>query len=134
MLEVSLELASEFPVSNNNWPSDISFYINDIYVGTWTVPGNFSDVRAKLTPSWWPRQNSQYGLFRTLRITPYETLIDGEPISSVNLSQIDFDKPLTKITFAIEKDAENVGGLTIFGKQFGNYPQDIEYKLSYSEE
>ena len=32
MLELSLEIASEFPISNNTWPSDISFYINNIIV------------------------------------------------------------------------------------------------------
>ncbi|WP_051258333.1 hypothetical protein [Atopococcus tabaci] len=102
-------------------------------MGTWTVPGNFSDVRGKLTPQWWPRQNSQYGLFRTLRVTPYETLVDGEPISDINLSHINFDKTLTKIRFEVDKHADHVGGLTIFGKEFGNYPQDIEYKLYYSD-
>ena len=53
LLELSLEISSEFPVSNNNWPSDISFFINDIDVGTWTCPGNYTDVRGKYTPSWW---------------------------------------------------------------------------------
>jgi predicted transcriptional regulator len=28
--------------------------------------------------------------------------------------------------------AEHVGGLTIFGKSFGNYNQDIEVRMSYS--
>lgn len=133
MLEISLEISSEFPVSNNNWPSDISFYINDVDVGSWTVPGNFSDVRGKLTPKWWPTQNSQYGLLKTLRITPHETLMDGEAISTMSLSDIPFNGTLIKIRVAIEEDAKNLGGLTIFGQKFGNYPQNIECKLYYSE-
>ena len=32
MLEISFEIASEFPLSNNVWPSDISIYVND-YIG-----------------------------------------------------------------------------------------------------
>ena len=29
------------------------------------------------------------------------------------------------------EDAEHVGGLTIFGKGFGNYNQDIEVSINY---
>lgn len=134
LLEMSLELASEFPVSNNNWPSEVGFYINDTYVGKWTVPGNYSDVRGKLTPSWWPDRNSQYGLLKTLRITPHETLIDGEAISDINLSDLKFDGSLIKIKIAVERGREHGGGLTIFGKRFGNYPQHILYKMYYSED
>ena len=32
----------------------------------------------------------------------------------------------------VEKDAEHVGGLTIFGKTFGNYNQDISVRINYS--
>lgn len=131
LLEISLEIASEFPVSNNNWPSDIGFYINDTFTGKWTVPGNYSDVRGKLTPKWWSDRNSQYGLLKTLRVTPHETLIDGEAISDVSLNDIKLDGNLIKIRIAVEE--ENPGGLTIFGKYFGNYPQDIIYKMYYSE-
>ena len=38
-LTVSAELSSEAPGVNNQWPSDISFSINDVLVGTWTSPG-----------------------------------------------------------------------------------------------
>jgi len=133
LLEISLEIGSEFPISNNNWPSDIGFYINDTYVGKWTAPGNFSDVRGKLTPKWWPDNNSQYGLLKTLRITPNETLIDGESISDINLNNIEFDKSLITIKLVVEEDGEHSGGLTIFGKHFGNYPQHIIYKMFYSK-
>lgn len=132
LLEISLEMASEFPVSNNAWPSDIGFYINDTYVGKWTVPGNYSDVRGKLTPEWWPDRNSQYGLLKTLRITPHETLIDGESISDVKLEDLNVDGNLIKIKIAVEEGNNHGGGLTIFGKRFGNYPQHIIYKMYYS--
>lgn len=54
MLEFDLELASKFPLSNNNWPSKIGFWINDVFVGATEIPGNFSDVRGCYTPAWWP--------------------------------------------------------------------------------
>ena len=32
----------------------------------------------------------------------------------------------------VPDDAKNVGGLTIFGKSFGNYNQDINVRINYS--
>ena len=40
LLEISMEIASEFPISNNYWPSDLSFYLNNHCIGSYTVPGN----------------------------------------------------------------------------------------------
>lgn len=49
--EISLEIASEFPFANDVWPSDITFSLNGIELGTWTSPGDFADTRGKLTPN-----------------------------------------------------------------------------------
>lgn len=133
VLELSLEISSEFPGSNNNWPSDISFFVNDINVGTWTVPGNYADVRGKLTPNWWPDTNSQYGLLKTLRINNTQTNVDGDFISGTTIHDIDFHSDLLTFRLCVNPDSDHVGGLTIFGKNFGNHPQDIEYTLYYSE-
>jgi predicted transcriptional regulator len=134
VLELSFEISSEFPGSNNNWPSDITFFVNDVNVGSWTVPGNYADVRGKLTPKWWPDTNSQYGLLKTLRINKTQTNIDGDYISAVTINDIDFKSDLTTFRFCVNPDSTHVGGLTIFGKSFGNHEQDIEYTLYYSQE
>lgn len=134
MLELSLEIASEFPISNNTWPSDISFYINNVPVGTWQSPGNYSDVRGSLTPLWWNENYSQYGLLKHLRITDTDTGIDGEKISDTNLSSLNLeDSPFITLRIGIDRDAEHKGGLTIFGEHFGNHPQNILLTLFYSE-
>lgn len=134
LLELSLELSSEFPVSNNNWPSDITFTINDIDVGTWTCPGNYSDVRGKLTPMWWNSQYSQYGLLKHLRINNKDTGIDGHKLSGVTLSQLHLTaSPFIKLRIGISEHAQNKGGLTIFGEHFGNHPQNIIVSFYYSE-
>jgi len=134
MLEMSLEIASEFPISNNTWPSDITFSINGVPVGTWTSPGNYSDVRGKLTPKWWDENYSQYGLLKYLRITNTNTGIDGEKLSDVNLTDLNLaNSPFITLRIGIEKDAKNKGGLTIFGEDFGNHPQNILLSLFYSE-
>src|SRR5699024_428437 len=61
MLEISMEISSEFPFANNNWPSDITFSLNDKELGTWTSPGDFADIRGKYTPAWYPDNQNQYG-------------------------------------------------------------------------
>lgn len=134
LLELSLELSSEFPVSNNNWPSDITFTINDVETGTWTCPGNYSDVRGKLTPMWWDSHYSQYGLLKHLRINHEDTGMDGHKLSNVTLSDLRLaDSPFIKLKIGIQEHAKNKGGLTIFGEHFGNHPQNILVSLFYSE-
>ncbi len=134
LLELSLEMSSEFPVSNNNWPSDISFFINDIDIGTWTCPGNYSDVRGKYTPSWWSSDFSQYGLLKNLRVNRFDTAIDGHKISDIRLEDLHLtDSPFIKLRIGISPDAANSGGLTIFGSEFGNHNQNILLSVYYSE-
>ncbi|MFS1030065.1 ArsR/SmtB family transcription factor [Enterococcus casseliflavus] len=134
LLELSLELSSEFPESNDTWASDISFYINDIKVGTWTAPGNFSDVRGTLTPKWWNSEYSQYGILKHLRITRKDTGMDGKRLSFITLDDLNLIRsPFIKVKIGVDKQAKNKGGLTIFGKDFGNHPQNILLKLFYSD-
>ena len=134
MIEISMELASEFPLSNNVWPSDISFYLNGVNLGTYTVPGNFSDVRGRYTPSWWNDKFSQYGLLKTIRINKIDTGIDGEPLSSVTIDDIQLDQsPFLTLRIAVEAGSEKVGGLTLFGEHFGNHKQNIRVGIYYLE-
>ncbi|WP_137597610.1 ArsR/SmtB family transcription factor [Paucilactobacillus kaifaensis] len=132
MLDLSMELGSEFPFSNNVWPSDITFFINEVEIGTWTSPGDFSDTRGKYTPAWVPDNVNQYGIQKILRITDHGTYLDGQPFTDVSLNDLDTSQQTFKIRFAIKPDAVNNGGCTIFGKGFGNYDQDINMKLFYS--
>lgn len=134
ILEISLELSSEFPRSNNVWPSDISIYINDVKVGICTVPGNFSDIRGKYTPAWWNDDYSQYGLLKTIRVDHFDTGINGEFASTVSLEDLNLlANPIMTLRLAVENEAKNVGGLTLFGEDFGNFKQNINVNLYYSE-
>lgn len=133
MLEISMEIASEFPYSNNIWPSDITFYINNVFIGMWTCPGNFSDVRGFYTPQWWDDNLSQYGLLKHLRINDKNCTIDGELLSEKTLSDLDItEKPFIDFRLAVLHDSQNKGGITLFGKGFGNHAQDIIANLFYS--
>ena len=130
---ISCELSSEAPGINSNWPSDISFSINDIPVGHWTSPGDFGDSRGLLTPDWWPMNWNQYGLLKLLSINHKGTFIDGLKISDVTINDLDL-KPgsAIRLRISVREDAQHVGGLTIFGKTFGNYGQDIRVSLNYA--
>ena len=68
-LEFSMELSSEVPGTNSDWPSDISLWVNDVLIGTWTSPGDFGDQRGIYTPRWWKLEGSQYGKLTTWKIT-----------------------------------------------------------------
>lgn len=130
-LEFSMEISSEAPGVNENWPSDISFIINGINVGKWTSPGDFGSQIGKYTPDWWPGNTNQYGLQKLLRINNSGTFIDGVKISEVTLEQLDIRRKYLSLRLAILDEAANIGGLTIFGSSFGNYNQDIIYRLYY---
>ncbi len=130
---ISAELSSEAPGINNVWPSDISFYLNDVCVGTWISPGDFGDVKGLFTPDWWYPNWNQYGLLKLLVINKKGTFIDGLKISDVTIDSFELDyRSGIRFRMAVEEDAEHVGGLTIFGKSFGNYGQDIKVSLNYA--
>jgi predicted transcriptional regulator len=130
-LQFIFELSSEAPGYNDNWPSDIYFYINNIELGYWTSPGDFGDVRGKNNPDWWPGHLNQYGIAKLLRINKEGTFIDGCRISDITISDIDLNKKSAiKLKLAIS-DKENSGGLTLYGKNFGNFNHDIIARVLY---
>ena len=132
-LTISAELSSEAPGVNNVWPSDISFYLNDVCIGNWLSPGDFGDSRGLFTPDWWFPNWNQYGLLKLLVINRKGTFIDGLKISDVTIDSFNLDyRSSLRFRLAVDDDAEHVGGLTIFGKTVGNYGQDIKVNIHYA--
>jgi predicted transcriptional regulator len=130
-LEISMEISSEAPGTNDNWPSDISFIINGTYTGKWTSPGDFGSIRGKFTPEWWHNDVNQFGLLKRLSINSTGTYIDGTRISDVTLKELDIRQKYITLKIAILEESKNIGGITLFGRNFGNYNQDIVYRLYY---
>lgn len=129
-LEVSMELSSEVPGTNADWPSDISLWVNDTAIGTWTSPGDFGDRRGVYTPRWWKLEGSQYGALKTWRVTDEGCFIDGQRISDARLADLDLDDHHSiRLRVGIADDARHPGGINIFGKGFGNHDQDIVMRL-----
>ncbi|MFC6255207.1 ArsR/SmtB family transcription factor [Secundilactobacillus hailunensis] len=133
LIEISCEIASEFPRSNNNWPSKIGCWINDQLVGDVVVSGNFSDVRGRLTPKWWGSDFSQYGQLKHLRINDESTGVNGQRISDIQLNQLNLkNSPTISLALGVQQTNGERHGLTLFGKGFGNYKQDIDVSIYYS--
>lgn len=131
-IHISFEACSEAPLHNDDWPSDIFLSINGVEVGTWTSPGDFGGERGALTPDWWEEWNSQYGLLKVWKVTQSGSYVDGIQVSSVTLKDLHLDEfPWITVRIGIKDDAANVGGLNVFGRKFGNYPQDILMRLRF---
>ena len=134
-LELSMEICSEAPHYNAEWPSDITLSINGTEVGTWTSPGDFGGIRARLTPAWWQLDQSTHGLLKRWRVDAEGAFIDGERLSGIRLSDLLIaGSNHVMVRLEVKADARHKGGINLFGKRFGNYPQDLVMRLDYAFE
>ena len=136
-ISISMEIGSEYPGVNDNWPSEITFSINGIELGNWISPGDFGNKRGKHNPAWWDMALNQYGSLKVLNISETGTFIDGIKISDVTVNDLGLCEGTSetqfKLRFAVKDDAKYRGGLTIYGKEFGNYGQDILITMFYDK-
>ena len=130
-LEFSMELSSEMPGTLADWPSDISVAINGKGVGGWTSPGDFGDKRGVYTPDWWKLKDSQYGKLKSWRVTAEGSFVDGMKIAPVSLRDRDLSEHHSiRLKIEVRQDARHPGGVNIFGRDFGNYDQDIVLRVT----
>lgn len=131
-IQFSAELGSEAPGYCEEYPSDICFHINGIPIGHWTSTGDFGDVTGVLNPDWWPPHLNQYGVLKLIRINQHGSFIDGCHISEVTIDDIGLNyKSDITLRLSVSDQSENKGGLTIFGKGFGNFSQDLLVRVLY---
>lgn len=132
-ISFSMELCSEAPGYMENWPSDITVSVNDIEIGTFHSPGDFGARRGKLTPPIWPNGNTQYGFLKTFSVQKQGSFLDGvleKP--DITLEQLKLqDSSCISLKIAVSDTAENGGGVNLFGKQYGDYPQGIIMNITY---
>lgn len=136
-VEFAAEVCSEVLDYNNDYPSDITLWINGIEVGTWTSPGDFGGRRGRLTPHWWPEQNTQHGMLCTWRVDASGSHVNGEKGSDIKLADLGVEPGKRVILrIGVKPDAIHQGGLNLFGSRFGDYPQDLvlryHYRFKYS--
>ncbi|MCL6603141.1 MAG: ArsR family transcriptional regulator [Paenibacillus sp.] len=130
-IEISLELGSEAPGVNRNWPSDISFFLNGTELGYWTSPGDSGEGRGTYTPMWWRDSVNQYGFLKQIQINDKGTFLDGQKMSDISLHDLAVERNQWTLRIEVKEDATHVGGLTLYGAGFGNYNQDIVFRTYY---
>ncbi|GEM44546.1 ArsR/SmtB family transcription factor [Deinococcus cellulosilyticus] len=132
-VEISMEICSEAPEYDLDWPSDITLWVNGTEVGTWTSPADFGGVKAKLTPAWWSLDQTTHGLLKRWRITSEGAYIDGEKISAVTTTDLKIEEANhVEVRIGVKPDARHPGGLNLFGRRFGNYEQDVIMRTRYA--
>lgn len=128
----SLELCSECPNYNNNWKSDITFWINGKEVCTYRSPGDYGDRRGRFPIPHWPANSTQYGMLKKIRIDDMGTYIDETLVSMVTLPELELNRyDLTTLRIGIKENARYIGGINLFGKNSGDTEQDIIVQVSY---
>ncbi len=133
-LQFSMELCSEAPRYDHDWPSDITIWVNGKEICTWTCPGDFGDRRGKLNPPWLPDNHTQYGLLKTWKINQHGSYLDDVKISDVTLQELDLKSKYIAFRIGVKPNATHIGGINLFGKEFGDHNQDIVMRIIYSTE
>ncbi len=129
-LEFVMELSSEVPGTNADWPSDIALWVNGIKVGTWRCPGDYGDKRGRFTPPWWRLKGSQYGILTNWMITEKGTFVGDQKLSDVSIGALRLDEHHSiRLRLGIDEEVGRPGGVNIFGKGFGNHDQDIRMRM-----
>lgn len=134
-LLVSCELCSEAPNYDHDWPSDITVWINGVDIGTWTSPGDFGDRPGKQNPpTWFNNTRTQYGALKTWTVTKKQALLDHLPVKQVTIADLQLEeKPCITVRIGIKENALHKGGINLFGKEFGDHPQDLKLIIEFDE-
>ncbi len=130
-LSFSFEACSETIYYRNDWPSDITVSINGVEVLTFTSPGDFGGRPGRYTPAYWSMSSTQFGELRTISVDAEGAYMNGVRESeNIRLETLQLDKSDSiQLTLEIKSTAVHRGGLNLFGKGFGDHPQDIRLTL-----
>lgn len=131
-VDLSMEICSECLDFNNDYPSDITVWINGVEIGTWTSPGDMGDRHGRLNPAWWNHHDTQYGFLKVWSVGGDGSYVDSLPLSETTVKNIMVvpRQPVT-VRIGIKPDARHAGGFNLFGRGFGNYEQDLTLRLHY---
>ena len=131
-VELVMEVSSEAPGYENDYPSDLTVWINGVELGTWTSPGDFGGVRGRLNPHWWADNMNQNGLLKVWQVDREGSSVDGLGLSKVRIDELGVKpwEPI-KVRLGVKPDSPHQGGFSLFGKGFGNYEMDMILRISY---
>lgn len=125
-LQFSMELASEAPGYAAYYPSDIYFAVNGHELGYFKSRGEYNDRTGNCNPAWWCGNLGQYGKKVLVVVNRKGSYICGLKVSETTLDDLDL-KAGDQIRFRIfvPEDAVHRGGVTLFGRGFGDYDEGI---------
>lgn len=131
-IELVMEVGSEAPGYDNNYPSDLTVWINGVEIGSWCSPSDFGGTRGRLNPQWWPDNMNQSGLLKVWQVDGQGSSIDGMTISPVTIGELDIQPwQATRVRIGVKTDSPHQGGFTLFGKSFGNYEIDLVLRITH---
>lgn len=134
-LEFSFEGNPQTASYHAPWKSDISVYINGVRLGVWHSVAERSVRRGFHTPQWWNTVNTQYGELKTWRVTSKGSYLDSDRISDVTLSNLKlYQQDTVVVRLGIDSDAADIGGLVLFGEQFGDFEQALVLRIGYNSD
>lgn len=129
---LTFEACSEVPNFNEDWPSDITVWVDGQDCGTWRCAGDFGKRRGRLNPEWWSSGNSQYGNLVRMEISDTGCLLNGIPSAGITLRDFRFSSQNPVVVRIGNKEgAEFAGGFNLYGVHFGDYAQDIVLSFFY---
>lgn len=131
-ISFSFEICSETIGYKNNWPSDITVWINDVEVVTFMTAGDFGGRRGNFSPKYWSVTATQFGELKRITVDTRGVYVDGQIVSSwIKIDKLKLDEnEFIKLKIGIKKDAEHVGGMNLFGESFGDFKQAIVMTLT----
>ena len=133
-LEFSMEISSNAPMYREDWKSDIDVSVNGRPLGCFISPGDYGGRRGRLNPSWWSDTSSQFGLLKTWRVDASGSTLDGEPIGSTRLCDLDLSgSEYIALRIGVREDAQHTGGINLFGEKFGDHAQGIVMRVGYAK-
>lgn len=131
-LEISFEACSEAPMYRDPWKSDIFVEVNGVRLGTWCSPCDCGGRRGTLTPAWWSSMSTQFGFLKTWRVDAGGAYLDKVRLSDVQMDALHLTRgSYISVRIGVDANAQNVGGLNLFGEKFGDFRQGLLLNLGY---
>ncbi len=131
-ISFTAEICSEAANYREDWKSEITLWINGVECGTFLSPGDFGARWGRYTPKTWVPGSTQYGLLTCWSVRSDGCYINDERVSDVTVGKLGIspDKAII-LRIGNKEDAQYAGGFNLFGKRFGDYPQDLVLSLEY---
>lgn len=134
-ISFSFEVCSEAPGYQNDWPSDITVWVNGQEVDTIASKGDFGGRRGRLNPEWWGDTLTQYGVYKVIKVNPLGCFEDDVKCSEQTVDTLRLKEGnYISLKLGVRPDAAHAGGMNLFGEKFGDYAQGLIMSVKVDEE